>query len=165
MSEYKYQNGSIGKAFYYLSPDSTEIYGGLDEEKILELTPHTIKEYVVEAIEYWKQNNYFEKSYTSVFVFRGGNNNTGVIFVRFDPSATSYYNQVSTVHISRFIVEFKGSGFGSKMISWFKQFNRKITLWSNEEAVSFYERNGFVFDFNRYNEIDGHKYTWGEWNK
>jgi len=38
-------------------------------------------------------------------------------------------------------------------------------LWSNEEAVSFYERNGFVFDFNRYNEIDGHKYTWGEWNK
>jgi len=164
MSEYKYQNGSIGKAFYYLSPDSTEIWGGLDEEKVIQLT-EPIQEYVSEAIVYWKENNYFENRNASVLVFRN-KNNVACIFVRFDASTIKYYNQVSAVHISRFTVHNKGDGFGSQIINWFKQFNKKITLWSNQEAIRFYEKNGFKFQLDKFVEVEGHGlYTWGEWNK
>lgn len=165
MSDYKYQNGTLSKSFYYMTNDGTEIWGGLNEDETLALVSPAIRDYVVEAIQYWKENNYFSSKDTSVFVF-SNEVNIGCIFVRFDKGSLPYYNQVSQVHISRFIVENKGNGFGSNIVRWFQQFNRRITLWSNQEAIKFYEKNGFKFDFDKFNDVEGHgRYTWGEWNK
>ena len=42
---------------------------------------------------------------------------------------------------------------------------KKITLWSNPEAVKFYERLGVIFT-DETTEVDGSIYTYGyyEWN-
>lgn len=166
MSEYKFKTSTTANSFYY-NRSGLEIWGGLDEEYlryyIKTLGNEELKNYIEEAIEYWNQNNFFDIKHASVFLFQD-DNNRGVIFVRFNPDTMQFYNQTAQVHISRFMVDRKGDGFGSKMIDWFKQYNKSITLWSNKEAIKFYEKNGFKFQFDKFVEVEGHgKYTWGEW--
>lgn len=164
MSDYKYQSGTLTKSFYYYTSNKTAIMGGLSEVEVRSLI-HDFPEisvYVTDALQYWNENKYFENKHTSVFAFKT-EDNLAIIFVRFDDSALRMYNQVSVAHISRFTVAKKSNGLGSEVLKWFQQFNKHITLWSNQDAIKFYEKNGFQFRFDQFTEVENHKYTFGSW--
>ena len=77
--------------------------------------------------------------------------NAGWAFVR---------EEGGNVHLSRFTVEFKGDGLGGKIFNTLKKNYKKVTLWSNPEAVEFYKRLGVKFT-DETNLVEGSIYTYG----
>ena len=106
--------------------------------------------YITDAYNYWVVNGYNKLDSAKIYLSESGGN-AGWAFVREDGD---------NVHLSRFTVEFKGDGLGAKMFNSLKKKYKKVTLWSNPEAVKFYERLGVMFT-DETTEVDGSIYTYG----
>ena len=106
--------------------------------------------YITDAYNYWVVNGYNKLDSAMIYLSESGGN-AGWAFVREDGD---------NVHLSRFTVEFKGDGLGAKMFNSLKKKYKKVTLWSNPEAVKFYERLGVMFT-DETTEVDGSIYTYG----
>ncbi len=106
--------------------------------------------YLTDAYNYWVESGY-SKSDNSKIYLSEAKGNAGWAFVR---------EEGENVHLSRFTVEFKGDGLGGKMFNSLKKKYKKVTLWSNPEAVKFYERLGVIFT-EETTEVDGSIYTYG----
>ena len=107
-------------------------------------------EYLTDAYKYWVEEGY-TKSKNAKIYYSESKGNAGWAFVR---------EAEGDVHLSRFTVEFKGDGLGGKMFNSLKKKYKRVTLWSNPEAIKFYERLGVVFS-KQTNEVDGSIYTYG----
>ena len=107
-------------------------------------------EYLTEAYKYWVEEGY-TKSKNAKIYYSESKGNAGWAFVR---------EAEGDVHLSRFTVEFKGDGLGGKMFNSLKKKYKRITLWSNPEAIKFYERLGVKFS-DMTNKVDGSIYTYG----
>ena len=106
--------------------------------------------YITDAYNYWVVNGYNKLDSAKIYLSESGGN-AGWAFIREDGD---------NVHLSRFTVEFKGDGLGAKMFNSLKKKYKKVTLWSNPEAVKFYERLGVIFT-DETTEVDGSIYTYG----
>ena len=106
--------------------------------------------YVTDSYKYWIENKYHDKDNCKI-LYAEDKGNAGWAFVREDEG---------DVHLSRFTVEFKGDGLGGKMFNSLKKKYKRITLWSNPEAIKFYERLGVKFS-DMTNKVDGSIYTYG----
>lgn len=107
-------------------------------------------EYLTDAFKYWVEKGYVKSKNAKIYLSEA-NGNAGWAFVR---------EEGENVHLSRFTVEFKGDGLGGKMFNSLKKKYKKVTLWSNPEAVKFYERLGVMFT-DETTEVDGSIYTYG----
>lgn len=107
-------------------------------------------EYLTDAFKYWVEKGYVKSKNAKIYLSEA-KGNAGWAFVR---------EEGENVHLSRFTVEFKGDGLGGKMFNSLKKKYKKVTLWSNPEAVKFYERLGVVFT-EETTEVDGSIYTYG----
>jgi len=106
--------------------------------------------YLTDAYNYWIESGYSKLDNSKIY-FSEAKGNAGWAFVR---------EEGKNVHLSRFTVEFKGDGLGGKMFNSLKKKYKKVTLWSNPEAVKFYERLGVLFT-DETTEVDGSIYTYG----
>lgn len=106
--------------------------------------------YLTEAYKYWIENNYHSNKKCKIFISED-KGNAGWAFVR---------EEEENVHLSRFTVEFKGDGLGAKMFNALKKKYKKVTLWSNPEALQFYTRLGVKFT-DEQNIVEGKIYTFG----
>jgi len=106
--------------------------------------------YLTDAYNYWIESGYSKLDSSKIY-FSQAKGNAGWAFVR---------EEGKNVHLSRFTVEFKGDGLGGKMFNSLKKKYKKVTLWSNPEAVKFYERLGVLFT-DETTEVDGSIYTYG----
>jgi len=107
-------------------------------------------EYLTDAFKYWVEKGYVKSKNAKIYLSEA-KGNAGWAFVR---------EEGENVHLSRFTVEFKGDGLGGKMFNSLKKKYKKVTLWSNPEAVKFYERLGVRFT-DETTEVDGSIYTYG----
>ena len=107
-------------------------------------------EYLTDAFKYWVEKGYVKSKNAKIYLSEA-KGNAGWAFVR---------EEGENVHLSRFTVEFKGDGLGGKMFNSLKKKYKKVTLWSNPEAVKFYERLGVIFT-EETTEVDGSIYTYG----
>lgn len=107
-------------------------------------------EYLTDAFKYWVEKGYVKSKNAKIYLSEA-KGNAGWAFVR---------EEGENVHLSRFTVEFKGDGLGGKMFNSLKKKYKKVTLWSNPEAVKFYERLGVMFT-EETTEVDGSIYTYG----
>lgn len=107
-------------------------------------------EYLTDAYKYWVEEGYIKSKNAKIYLSEA-KGNAGWAFVR---------EEGENVHLSRFTVEFKGDGLGGKMFNSLKKKYKKVTLWSNPEAVKFYERLGVVFT-DKTTKVDGSIYTYG----
>jgi len=106
--------------------------------------------YLTDAYNYWVESGYSKLDNSKIYLSEA-KGNAGWAFVR---------EEGENVHLSRFTVEFKGDGLGGKMFNSLKKKYKKVTLWSNPEAVKFYERLGVIFT-DETTEVDGSIYTYG----
>ena len=106
--------------------------------------------YITDAYNYWVENGYNKLDSAKIYLSESSGN-AGWAFIREDGD---------NVHLSRFTVEFKGDGLGAKLFNSLKKKYKKVTLWSNPEAVKFYERLGVMFT-DETTEVDGSIYTYG----
>jgi len=111
--------------------------------------------YLTDAYNYWVENGYNKLDNCKIYISESSGN-TGWAFIREDCGDWKGDN----VHLSRFTTEFKGEGLGIKIFNSLKKKYKKITLWSNPEAVKFYERLGVEFTWDT-TEVDGSIYTYG----
>jgi hypothetical protein len=109
--------------------------------------------YLTEAYRYWVEKKYVDDPGCKIYMSKQ-DDNAGWAFIR---------EKDSTCHLSRFTVEKKGGGLGSKIIQGLKSKYDIITLWSNPEALEFYKRLGFKFSGMK-NKVEGKIYTYGVWN-
>lgn len=109
--------------------------------------------YLTDAYKYWVEKKYVDDKSCKIYMSRI-EGNAGWAFVR---------ETEHGVHLSRFTVEKKGDGLGSKILQGLKRKYNTVTLWSNPEALSFYKKNGFDFTGMK-NKVEGKVYTYGNWN-
>ena len=106
--------------------------------------------YLTDAYAYWIENNYHNNKGCKIFISED-KGNAGWAFIR---------EEEDNAHLSRFTVEFKGDGLGAKMFNALKKKYKKVTLWSNPEALQFYKRLGVKFT-EQQNIVEGKIYTFG----
>jgi len=106
--------------------------------------------YVTDSYNYWVESGYHQLENCKIF-YAEDKGNAGWAFVR---------EEGGNVHLSRFTVEFKGDGLGGKIFNTLKKNYKKVTLWSNPEAVEFYKRLGVKFT-DETNLVEGSIYTYG----
>ena len=106
--------------------------------------------YVTDSYNYWVESGYHQLKNCKI-LYAEDKGNAGWAFVR---------EEGSNVHLSRFTVEFKGDGLGGKIFNSLKKNYKKVTLWSNPEAVEFYKRLGVKFT-DETNLVEGSIYTYG----
>lgn len=109
--------------------------------------------YLTEAYKYWVEKKYIDDPSCKIYMSKI-EGNAGWAFIR---------EKEGTCHLSRFTVEKKNGGLGSKIIQGLKSKYDVITLWSNPEALEFYKRLGFNFSGMK-NKVEGKIYTYGVWN-
>lgn len=106
--------------------------------------------YLTDAYKYWIESNYHNNKDCKIYLSED-KGNAGWAFIR---------EEDKNVHLSRFTVEFKGDGLGAKMFNALKRKYKKVTLWSNPEAMKFYQRLGVKFTGEQ-NIVEGKIYTYG----
>lgn len=106
--------------------------------------------YLTDAYNYWVKNGYQAKDDCRIWIAEK-DGNAGWAFVRESDEGC---------HLSRFTVEFKGDGLGGKIFNSLKRIYKKITLWSNPEAMEFYKQKGVTFT-EETTEVEGKIYTFG----
>ena len=97
--------------------------------------------YFNQANEYWKQNNYDTADNCSVI----NHKDKGWMCIR----ETSEDNHV---HLSRFVVDEKRTGVGTKMINILKDGYTSISAWVKPDLFPFYINNGFEVQYDSVNE-------------
>ena len=132
-----------------------KLYSTVDLKEIISISElsaigNDTDKYLTDAYNYWVENSYNRSDCAKIYLSNSGGN-AGWAFIR---------EEGDNVHLSRFTVEFKGDGLGAKMFNSLKKKYKKITLWSNPEAVKFYERLGVIFT-DETTEVDGSIYTYG----
>ena len=132
-----------------------KLYSTVDLKEIISISElsaigNDTDKYLTDAYNYWVENGYNRSDCAKIYLSNSGGN-AGWAFIR---------EEGDNVHLSRFTVEFKGDGLGAKMFNSLKKKYKKITLWSNPEAVKFYERLGVRFT-DETTEVDGSIYTYG----
>lgn len=95
------------------------------------MTVETLK-YYNEAQEYWKEKGYDQMNNCTMINYK----NKGWMWIRETP-------EDNHVHLSRFVVDKKRSGMGSKMIDILKDGYTSISAWVKPDLFPFYIKNGF----------------------
>lgn len=99
------------------------------------------RKYLKAAISYWAEKGRFNPSIpetTKILKFSNGVNNAWAFMY------LEYWTPDQHWHLSRFVVEKRGDGFGSKVMRYLTSEYGKLVLWANPKAVDFYKKHGFI---------------------
>jgi len=109
--------------------------------------------YLRDAVKYWIKEDYADLDNCKILQTEySPESGIGTAFIR--------EGEDNSAHLSRFTVSRKGKGLGSRILSTLNKKYKKVTLWSNPEAIQFYKKNGFTFT-NETVDVDGSTYTFG----
>lgn len=126
------------------------------KDEIPDWVSDEMKEYFKKADEYW-ENQQRDEDLTYIKLLSIDGDNTGLVLIRFTVD--------KKCHISRFYVDKKSTGLGSRMVKRLQKIFTEITLWSNPEAEQFYIRNQFTFDEEKVEVNENVAYKYGTWKK
>lgn len=111
--------------------------------------------YYNEANVYWKENGYDKLPNCGII----NHEDKGWMWIR------EYENSDNGVHLSRFVVDEKRKGIGTKMINILKDGYNIITAWGKPETFSFYISNGFEVQYDSENEYGYYYIVWDKYNR
>ena len=136
------------------------IINKIDNLKYLKVKDKEVNDYIIESRNYWVEKGYDLSKGCKVINFSlesfDGNKlttNQAYAFLREDDTH---------VHISRFIVEKRGDGFGSQVIHWLQNNYETISAWSKPNNFKFYIKNKFTIQDDSKDEYGYYYCVWSE---
>ena len=111
-------------------------------------------QYFNDANLYWSQNGYDRMDNCAVINYK----DKGWMWIR-------ERQEDNHVHLSRFVVNEKRTGLGSKMIDILKDGYVSISAWIKPELFPFYIKNGFTIQYDSEDQYGYYYCTWDKLNR